>query len=98
MGFDDLSEDELIKQLGEPHKEPLLTISGESPAPSGPTYVVKSLSLDQLDARFISDQVSIIDVGESYDIHSPPEDLWVTASFRSPELLFDNTIDIGCDM
>jgi len=97
-GFDELSEDDLINQLGEPHKEPLLTISGESPAPSGPEYLVEGLSLDRLDARFISDHVSIIDFGESYDMHSPPEDLGITASFRSPELLFDNTIGVGCDL
>lgn len=29
---------------------------------------------------------------------SPPEDLGITASFRSPELLFDNTIGVGCDL
>ena len=98
MGFDELNEDELIKQLGEPNKEPLLTISGESPAPSGPEYLVEGLSLDRLDARFISDQASVIDFGESYDMHSPPEDLGITASFRSPELLFDNTTGVGCDL
>ncbi|KAH8587070.1 kinase-like domain-containing protein [Bisporella sp. PMI_857] len=97
-GFDELSEDELVKQLGEPNKEPLLTISGEGPAPSGPEYLVEGLSLDRLDARFISDQVSIVDFGESYDMHSPPEDLGIAASFRSPELLFDNTIGVGCDL
>ncbi|PVH77955.1 kinase-like protein [Cadophora sp. DSE1049] len=97
-GFDELSEDELIKHLGEPNKEPLLTISGKSPAPSGPEYLVESLSLDRLDARFISDQASIIDLGESYLMHSPPDDLGITASFRSPELLFDNTIGVGCDL
>ncbi|KAL3425199.1 serine/threonine-protein kinase SRPK3 [Phlyctema vagabunda] len=97
-GLDELSEDGLIRQLGKPNTEPLVTISGNSPAPSGPKYLVESLSLDRLDARFISDQVSIIDFGESYDIESPPGDLGITASFRSPELLFDNNIGIGCDL
>jgi len=97
-GFDVLSEDVLISQLGEPNKEPLLIISRESPAPSGPEYLVEGLSLDRLDARFISDQVCIIDFGESYDMHSPPEDLGITASFRSYELLFDNTIGVECDL
>ncbi|KAK0120491.1 hypothetical protein ONS96_010701 [Cadophora gregata f. sp. sojae] len=97
-GFDELSEDELIKQLGEPDKEPLLTMSGKNPAPSGPEYLVDALSLNQLDARFISSQVSIIDFGESYDMSSPPEDLGITAAFRAPELLFDNTIGVGCDL
>ncbi|TVY13348.1 Protein kinase dsk1 [Lachnellula arida] len=95
-GFNDLSEQDL---LGEPNKEPLVTISEESPAPSGPEYLVDSLNLDRLPARFTSDQISIIDFGESYDMHSPPADLGITASFRSPELLFDNTrtIGVGCD-
>jgi serine/threonine-protein kinase SRPK3 len=97
-GFGELSEDELIEQVGEPNKEPLLTISGESPAPSGPDYLVESLNIGRLDARFISDQVSIIDYGESYYMHSPPRDLGIPASFRSPELLFDNTIGVGCDL
>lgn len=88
----------MVKQLGEPNKEPLLTISGKSPSPSGPEYLVEDLSLDRLDSRFISDQVSIIDFGESYRMDSPPEDLGITASFRSPELLFDNTIGVECDL
>ena len=87
----------MITQLGHPNKEPLLTISGESAGPSGPKYLVQSLNLDGLDTRFISYQVSIIDFGESYDMHSPPRDLGITASFRSPELLFYNTIGVGCD-
>ncbi|KAG9234996.1 kinase-like domain-containing protein [Amylocarpus encephaloides] len=73
-------------------------MSGESPAPSGPEYLVEGLSVDRLEAQFISDQVSIIDFGESNEMHSPPKDLEITASFRSPELLFDNTIGVGCDL
>ncbi|KAF4624547.1 hypothetical protein G7Y89_g13623 [Cudoniella acicularis] len=91
-GFNELSKDELIKQLGEPNKEPLLTIFGKSLAPLGPKYLVKGLSLDRLDTRFISDQVYIIDFSESYYIYSLPKDLGITASFYSPKLLFDNTI------
>jgi hypothetical protein len=100
MGFDELSEDELIKPLGEPHKRPLLTISGESPAPSRPEYLVECLSLDQLDARLISDQVSIIDFGESYDMHSPPEDLEITASFRplSSSSTILSVLDVTCGL
>lgn len=97
-GFNSISEDELIQLLGAPNKEPLLTLSGESPAPSGPAYLVENLSLQQLDPRFISDEVSIIDFGESYAMDCPPEDLGITASFRPPELLFDNTISVGCDL
>ncbi len=97
-GFDELSEDDLLKLLGEPKKEPLLTIFGSSPAPSGPEYIVEGLRLDLLDTRFISDRISIIDFGESYDMHSPPRDLGITASFRSPELLCDNSIGVGCDL
>lgn len=60
--------------------------------------MVEGLILDRLDTRFILDQISIIDFGESYDMHSPPEDLGIAASFRSPELIFDNTIGVGCDL
>ena len=88
----------MIKQLGEPLREPLLTMAGESPVPSGPEYIIEALRLDKLDTRFISDQVSIIDFGESYDMDRPPRDLGITASFRSPELLFDNTISVGCEL
>jgi len=97
-GFDELSEDELIQQLRDPNKGPFVTISGECPAPSGPEYLVEGHSLDRLNKRYISNQVSIIDFGESYDMRSPPEDLGVTAAFRSPELLLDNTIGVGCDL
>lgn len=97
-GFDELCEEELLKQLGEPNKDPLLNLSRKSPGPWGPEYMVEGLILDRLDTRFILDQISIIDFGESYDMHSPPEDLGIAASFRSPELIFDNTIGVGCDL
>lgn len=97
-GLDELSEDELMRQLGEPEEEPLLTISGESAAPSGPEYIVESLNLDQLDPRFISNQISIIDFGDAYDMRNPPKELEIQASFRSPELLLSNIIGVGCDL
>ncbi|TVY42395.1 Serine/threonine-protein kinase [Lachnellula occidentalis] len=97
-GFDDLSEHALMTLLGPPRTEPLVPVSGQSPAPSGPDYIVESLNLEHLPARFISTRISIIDFGESYDPRTPPPDLGITASFRPPELLFDNTIGVGCDL
>lgn len=87
-----------MKEIGEPDKDPVITLSGENPAPSGPEYLVKCISLDRLDRRFVSNQISIIDFGESYDMLSPSEDLGITTSFRSPELLLEKTVGIGCDL
>lgn len=97
-GFDALSEEQLATKLGEPQIEELLTISGESLNPSAPKYIVRPWNLMKLNSRHFTTEPCIIDFGESCDLSNPPESLGIPSAYRSPELIFDNSVGIGCDI
>jgi serine/threonine-protein kinase SRPK3 len=78
--------------------EPLLTISGETPGPSAPKYIVQPINLEALDPKHLTDQACIIDFGESYDSSSPPEALGIPLGYCSPELIFDGSVGVGTDI
>jgi len=78
--------------------DPILTASGEAPGPSAPNYTVPAIDLEQLYVRYLTDQVCIIDFGESYHTSSPPKGLGIPSPYCSPELIFDSSVGIGCDI
>lgn len=97
-GLDEWSEQDLTAAFGEPEMEQILMASSEDPGPAAPKYTVKYLDIESLNAHYITDKAYIIDFGESYDMSSPPEGLGTPAAYRSPELIFDNIVCIGCDL
>ncbi len=72
--------------------------NGDPPGLAAPKYTVQRLDLEGLDAQYLTDQACIIDFGESYDMSSPPSGLGTPEAYRSPELIFDNSVGIGCDI
>lgn len=96
--FEDLSEEQLIETLGEPSLDEVWTVSGEIPGPNAPEYLVREMEFNKIDSRYITDQICIIDFGESYELSSPPEYLGIPEGYRSPELIFDNTIGMASDV
>lgn len=46
----------------------------------------------------MTDQVFLIDFGESFEISAPPEDLGTPLSYCSPELMLDSAPSIGSDL
>jgi serine/threonine-protein kinase SRPK3 len=54
--------------------------------------------LEKLDPKYCTYQVCIIDFGESYTTSNPPESLGIPPGYCLPELIFDSSIDIGCDI
>ncbi|KAF3769414.1 kinase-like protein, partial [Cryphonectria parasitica EP155] len=49
---------------------------------------------------YLTDQICVIDMGESFQISSPPEDLGIPENYLPPEFLLDEEIAIGpaCDI
>lgn len=46
----------------------------------------------------MTDQVCLIDFGESFEASAPPEDLGIPEGYRSPELILDHAAGIGSDL
>ena len=98
-GLDGLTEEQVFQILGEPKQIEVVTESGKSPTePTAPKYLVRPVDFYKVDPRFITDQVYIIDFGESFRVSDPPEDLGIPEAYCSPELILDKVASIGSDI
>ncbi|KAG2002804.1 hypothetical protein GB937_009450 [Aspergillus fischeri] len=98
-GLDGLTEDEVLKILGEPVKVEVFTESGETPSdPTAPKYLVRPVKFRNVPLPYVVDEILLIDFGESYDVTNPPEELGVPGSYRPPELVLENTPGFGSDL
>lgn len=95
-----LPEHELLSLLGEPLKAYVRTESGEDLPASSPRYLTAPADISRLGDTYISDQICVIDFGESFQISSPPADLGTPEDYLPPEVLLecDNAIGLGSDL
>ncbi|KAI1347920.1 kinase-like protein [Xylaria sp. FL0043] len=99
--LDQLPEDKLISLLGEPQKAYVRTESGEDLPASSPQYLTIPADTSRLGDEYLTDQICIIDFGESFPISSPPEDLGMPENYLPPEVLLEdqeNAIGPACDL
>lgn len=98
--MDNLGTDEILSLLGAPEQSEVLTESGEDPSPTVPKYLVPSAELIDLSTKFMTDQICIIDFGESFPISSPPKDLGIPENYLPPEVILEDENSIGpaCDL
>lgn len=98
-GLDGLNEDEVLKILGNPVVNPVLNTSQEPHHGStAPDYLVYPVNWCDVDTRFISKELCLIDFGESFEISQPPDDLGTPGPYRSPELILDKKAGVGSDI
>ncbi|KAI0551985.1 kinase-like protein [Xylaria curta] len=96
-----LSEDELMSVLGEPKKAYVRTESGEDLPASSPRYLIAPADTSRLDDEYLTDQICLIDFGESFRISSPPADIGIPENYLPPEVLLgcqENAIGLACDL
>ena len=94
--LDDISVDEMKRLLDAPEMEEVLTLDGE-PSSHAPKFVVTGVQWDRLE-KLISDDVAIVDFGESYLDSQPPSSLGIPRQYAAPEVLFDGTPTISSDI
>lgn len=67
-------------------------MSDETPTePTAPKYLVYPIEFQKVDPRYVTDQVSIIDLGESFEASNPPIKIGTPLRYCPPELLLDGT-------
>ncbi|KAJ4307741.1 hypothetical protein N0V84_012525 [Fusarium piperis] len=93
INIDHLSENELYALIGTPMAVTVRHVSGDLPTLS-PKYLVLQANLAGLSA-YLSDQIAVIDFGESYPFSSPPEDLGIPDHYLPPDLLLDERLAPG---
>ncbi|RKK95933.1 hypothetical protein BFJ71_g8109 [Fusarium oxysporum] len=98
--LDHLSEEELLSLLGRPEEVQVQTESGEDLPSSSPKYLVQPADISQLGNEFLTEEICVIDFGESFKFSSPPEDLGIPENYLPPEILLEHPDAIGpaCDL
>ncbi|POR38860.1 Uncharacterized protein TPAR_00948 [Tolypocladium paradoxum] len=91
--LDHLSEEDLISLLGQPEETDVLmeSESDELP-PSTPEYLVGKADLSRLGAEYLTNDICIIDFGESFPISSPPPNLGIPENYLPPEILLEDDL------
>ncbi|XHG09836.1 hypothetical protein AWENTII_012874 [Aspergillus wentii] len=97
-GLDGLSEEKVIEILGEPIKSEVTTYSGQPLPGTARKYLVDSIDFYDLDPQFLTDQIYVIDFGESFDLSHPPKTLGTPRSYCAPELLLGEPPSIASDL
>ncbi|KAF4470836.1 cmgc kinase [Fusarium albosuccineum] len=98
--LDHLSEEDIFSLLGQPTQNRVRTESGEDLPASSPKYIVEQVDMYRLGTEYLTDQICVIDFGESFSFSSPPEDLGIPENYLPPEVLLEEQDVIGpaCDL
>ncbi|KAF2812685.1 kinase-like protein [Mytilinidion resinicola] len=96
--LDHLSEEEVIQALGKPETTDVHTTLGDDPEPMAPKYTVAPISWHDVDRKYLTDQISIIDFGEAFETATPPKELGTPTAYCSLELLIDNLPSLASDL
>lgn len=94
--LDNISVDEMKDLLDAPDFEEVLTVDGEQSV-HAPQDAVTGVCWDRL-KHLISDDIAIVDFGESYLFDNPPSTLGIPRVYGAPEIVFDGTPTVMSDI
>jgi serine/threonine protein kinase len=93
------SEDTIYAKFGDILQEPVETTSGEPLGPYALTYLVEGISVSNLCLDMITQNIRLVDFGQSFRRDSPPErGMGIPMSYMAPELLFENIVGTTSDL
>lgn len=82
-----LSEKDLLSLFDEPKLNEVVTELGDDLPVSSPRYLTPAIDLSRLGDEYLTDQICVIDFGESFRISDPPEVSCIPEIYLSPEML-----------
>lgn len=84
--------------FGKPLKVPVRTASGERLSAGVPDYLVRQINFWRMDRQSITDQICIVDFGESYEISHPPKTTATPVDYAAPEVIFEEPAGAASDI
>lgn len=95
-----LAEHELLSLLGHPERAYVRTESGEDLPASSPQYLTLPADTSRLGDKYLTEKICSIDLGETFSILTPLEDLGMPENYLPPEVLLEqeNAVGPACDI
>jgi serine/threonine-protein kinase SRPK3 len=104
LGFDHLTTSQVIKLLGRPIRELVVSNSDEPLGFSAPQFLYQPADIMRLLPR-ATGNIKLIDFGNAFFVNDPPKNIGTPNCFRAPELLLENKFGkesdvwaLGCTM
>lgn len=94
--LDDIGVEEMKDLLDAPEMEEVLTLEGERSV-HAPEFIVTGVGWNRM-KHLISDDIAIVDFGESYEINNPPSSLGIPKKYAAPEIFFEQTPTLASDI
>lgn len=96
--IDEWTIDEIHERLGEPTTQDLDQTAGRLGESLAPKYTVNAISMEEVDPKWLSDQIMIIDFGIAFlQEHSSP-DIGTPKGYCAPEFLFHAARSVSSDI
>ncbi|KAK9363900.1 kinase-like domain-containing protein [Lipomyces starkeyi] len=97
---DSWSDRDLYELLGSPVTDKVRLSSGElNNMASAPEYLVEPANLANLESKWFTDKIVLVDCSHSFMLQSPPqEDIAMTMSYCAPEVYFDGNASAWSDI
>ncbi|KAK9486473.1 hypothetical protein V1527DRAFT_57579 [Lipomyces starkeyi] len=98
--MDSWSDRHLYELLGSPVTDKSSFSSGElNNMTSAPEYLVEPAILPNLEPKWFTDKIVLVDFSHSFMLQSPPqEDIAMTTSYCAPEIYFDGKASVWWDI
>ncbi|KAI1739478.1 kinase-like protein [Xylaria scruposa] len=97
-GLDDLEPEQLFDLLHYPERDEVLTLESGERGTNAPKWVIDPLWWSEL-KDYVSDNVAIVDFGESFEESQPPESLGIPKVYAAPEVIYGGVpAGIGSDI
>lgn len=95
--FDEWTEEQIYEIMGKPIKHDVRRLDGFPLGDSAPPYTVEIGNMDALGARLSTDDIVLIDFGESFYHHERPAKITTPAPSAAPEIVFGVEITPAID-
>ncbi|KAI1504078.1 kinase-like protein [Biscogniauxia marginata] len=94
--IDRMEKEEMLELIGEPTTAEVWTQGGQR-SENAPREVVKALPWQRF-KKFVTNDIAIVDFGESFESSNPPEKLGIPWEYAAPEVIFDGKPSISSDI
>ena len=96
--MDSWTESQLYERLGQPWIDNVQRWDEQPAQPTAPLYVVEPIDFSEVDRRWLTKDIQLINFGGAYLITSPPSRLGIPRSYLAPEALFELNYGTASDV
>lgn len=97
-GWDSWTKTQVHQHLSQPRTAEIRLQDGSLPGASAPRRAVESVQYTNIDWKYLTDGICIVDFGDFFLTEQPPTSLNTPVSFLAPETIFQHKASMASDV